>query len=385
MNSESNIHSKKIIVRLFARLLCFVMLLGVIARANAQNNIVPLKLQLNDKKYLFVKFPSEVKYADLGSGKISATRVNDNIIKVKATGKDIEKSNISVVTTDGRYYSFVVEYNSNPSILALDMTNVQDSITSKNIIPSSHIEVSDIHTTHLILPTKVLEIAIGNEYVISEKAETIDNIVKVKSIVSDGKYFQETSITIVTINGDIYPMTVGYAKNPKEMSISFSERSNALFYDANDDTDNMKMMSAAIIEKGQYINDLGIEKDKMVFQLCSVFTNQDIIAFYLHAQNNSKIDYTIDFVKAYIADKKGEKYTITQEEELFPIYTYFSNDEKVIHGKDRIDIVFFYKKFTITDKRILNFELYEENGGRNLKFSAPNKTIINAKVMIKKD
>ena len=58
---------------------------------------------------------------------------------------------------------------------------------------------------------------------------------------------------------------------------------------------------------------------------------------------------------------------------------------EAISGKNDMDIVLFYKRFTISKKKILYFEMYEENGGRNFKFTAPSKTIINAEVMNKLD
>lgn len=385
MDNKHDIYCEKIDLRLLLFSLFFVVFSFCISSTKAQNKIRPINLQLNDNKYLFIKFPAEVNYADMGSYDLTAKKCLDRIIKLKATTPRFEKTNFSVVTTDGKYYSFIVEYNSKPSYIAVDMANVKDSITSTDIIPSTEIEVSDIHTTHVILPTKVADIALGHEEVISEKADPTDNIVKVKSVVDKKEIFVETSITVVTIDGNIYPMTAVYAKNPKEMSISFSNEGNALFNDMNVDDDKMRKLSEWIIQKGQYINDLGIEENKMMFLLSSVFTDQDIIAFRLYAKNKSKIDYPIDFVKAHIADKKTGKRYLTQEEELYPFYSYYSGDGNVIHGKDDIDIVFFYKKFTISKEKILYFELYEENGGRNLRFNAPYKTIINAEVMEKID
>lgn len=385
MDNKHDIHCEKIDLRLLLFSLFTVMFSFCITSTKAQNNIRPINLQLNDAKYLFIKFPAEVNYADMGSQDLMANKCLDRIIKLKATVPHFEKTNLSVVTTDGKYYSFIVEYNSKPSYIAIDMTNVKDSITSNDIIPSTGIEVSDIHTTHIILPTKVADIALGHKKIISEKADPADNIVKVKSIVDKKENFAETSITVVTADGNIYPMTAVYAKDPKEVSISFSDGGNALFNDMNVDDNKMRKLSEWIINKGQYISDLGVADNKMVFQLCSVFTDQEIIAFHLHAINNSKIDYPIDFVKAYIADKKTGKGYLTQEEELYPFYSYYSGDGNVIHGKDKIDIVFFYKKFTISKNKIIYFEMYEENGGRNLKFDAPYKTIINAEVMEKLD
>ncbi len=349
----------------------------------AQKGVKPIRIEMNDTKYLFVKFPSEINYADMGSFDLMASKSQGKILKLKAEKPNFDKTNLSVVTTDGKYYSFIVEYNQNPSYIAVDLGDVCDSITSKVIIPSTEIEVSDIHTSHIILPSKVADIAIGHKEVISEKAEEIDNIVKVKSVVGDKSRFKETSITVVTTDGKIYPMTVGYAKDPKEMSISFSENGNALFSEVTFNDDDLRKMSEWIINKGQYLNDLGKQDYKMTFQLCSVFTDQDVIAFYLYAKNNSNMDYPIDFVKAYISDNNAEKKAITQDEYLVPIYSYYSSNDGIIRGKGDMRIVLFFKKFTITKERILNFEMYEKNGGRNIRFKTPNKVIINAKVIEK--
>lgn len=362
------------------RHLLFVVLLLLQCTCYAQKGVKPINIELNELKYLFLKFPSEINYADMGSYDLKAEKCPGRILKLKAVKSGFAKTNLSVVTTDGKYYSFIVEYNSNPSFIAVDMTNVTESITSKDIIPSTDIEVSDIHTTHIIMPTKVADIALGSGEVISEKAEEIDNIVKVKSVVKEESKFKETSITVVTADARIYPMNVRYAKNPKEMSISFSDASNALFRDMNVDDGNMRKVAEWIISKGRYINDLGVMENKMTFQLCSVFTDQEIVAIYLQAKNNSKIDYPIDFVKAYIGDKNPDR-VASQDAELYPIYTYYSDNDNVIRGKESMDIVFFFKKFTLLKDRILFFELYEENGGRNLRFAAPDKVLLKAEVM----
>lgn len=359
------------------------LLLTFGALNHAYCGIDPIRIDMNDAKFLFLEFPATIKYADMGSLDLSAAKSRQNILKIKANKPFFEKTNLSVVTTDGKYYSFSVQYNPAPSYIALKMGNVKDSIANSDIIPATHIEVSDINTTHIILPSKVEDIVLGHPEIISEKAEEIDNIVKVKSVVGNKEKFRQTSITVVTEKGNIYPMVVDYAKNPASMSISFENDGNALFQGVNVNDESMKNMAKWIISQGQNINDLGISGNKMLFQLSSVYTDQDIIAFYLHAINSSKIDYAIDFVKAYIKDIKRNRKTVVQEEEQYPIYSYYSQDDQIIHGKEDVDIVLFFKKFTLPKTRMLYFEMFEENGGRHLKFTAPNKTIINARVMEK--
>lgn len=367
------------------KILNIIVLLFVAFEANSQSNIKPIALKMNDIKYLLLDFPTDIKYADLGSEDVVAEKSgHGNILKIKAGIPYFEKTNISVVTTDGKYHSFVVEYDANPQYLAIDTRGLKDSVSQKDIIPATHIEVSDMNTSHLIFPGKVDEICLGSDNIISEKAERIDNIVKVKSTTDNPDEFLQTSITIVTEDGRIYPMSVDYNRNPAEMSISFGEQQNkAFFQGVNVNDESMEQMAKWILGQGVKINSIGSNEFKMTFQLVSIYTDQDIIAFNLHMKNDSRIDYGIDFVKAYIRDKKISKKTAMQEDEIYPIYAYYTDTDRIIHGKGEYNVVLFYKKFTIPEKRILFFELFEANGGRHIKFSAPNKSIIKAEVIDK--
>lgn len=383
MKGKDKLFYSKMLYYVTLLVLALLIIIVCATSACAQSNIKPISLKMNDIKYLLLDFPAEIKYADLGSEDVVAEKsVHGNILKIKAGIPYFEKTNISVVTTDGKYHSFVVEYDANPKYLAIRMKEVNDSISERDIIKSTHIEVSDMKTSHLIFPGKVDEICLGSDNIISEKAERIDNIVKVKSTTDNVDEFLQTSITIVTEDGKIYPMTVDYNKSPNQMSISFGDQKNkAFFRGVNVNDESMEQMAKWILEQGMKINNIGSQDFKMTFQLNSIYTDQDIIAFNLHIINNSRIDYGIDFVKAYIRDKKISKKTAMQEDEINPIYAYYTDQEKVIHGKDDYNVVLFYKKFTIPEKRILFFELFEANGGRHIKFSAPNRSIIKAEVI----
>ena len=383
MKGKDKLFYSKMLYYIAMLVLAILIIFVCATSACAQSNIKPISLKMNDIKYLLLDFPAEIKYADLGSEDVVAEKsVHGNILKIKAGIPYFEKTNISVVTTDGKYHSFVVEYDANPKYLAIRMKEVKDSISERDIIKSTHIEVSDMKTSHLIFPGKVDEICLGSDNIISEKAERIDNIVKVKSTTDNVDEFLQTSITIVTEDGKIYPMTVDYNKSPNQMSISFGDQKNkAFFRGVNVNDESMEQMAKWILEQGMKINSIGSQDFKMTFQLNSIYTDQDIIAFNLHIINNSRIDYGIDFVKAYIRDKKISKKTAMQEDEINPIYAYYTDQEKVIHGKGDYNVVLFYKKFTIPEKRILFFELFEANGGRHIKFSAPNRSIIKAEVI----
>ena len=55
----------------------------------------------------------------------------------------------------------------------------------------------------------------------------------------------------------------------------------------------------------------------------------------MHLGNLNNIDYGIDFIKTYIRDKKDDKYSALQEQEIYPFYVYFS-DEKYKEIEDEL-------------------------------------------------
>lgn len=103
--------------------------------ANAQsgggfNHMTPIRpyhLEITLHKTTLLIFPSAIQSADRGDQYIMAEKVKgtDNILKVKAAIKDFAQSNLSVVTRDGKVYSFLVDYQDNPPYQAIDLTKQQ--------------------------------------------------------------------------------------------------------------------------------------------------------------------------------------------------------------------------------------------------------------------
>ncbi|EHQ24280.1 conjugative transposon protein TraN [Mucilaginibacter paludis] len=89
--------------------------------------IVPYRLEVTDQKTTVLLFPSAIKSVDRGSRGILAEKVKEaeNILKVKAERQGLPESNLSVVTGDGKLYSFTVQVDSNPAYQALDLRQQQ--------------------------------------------------------------------------------------------------------------------------------------------------------------------------------------------------------------------------------------------------------------------
>lgn len=93
-----------------------------------QGRLEPYKMEVSYNKTTHLLFPSPIKYVDLGSDNLIANKADDvaNVLRVKASTRDFdEETNFSVVTEDGKFYSFDVFYSSYPDTLNYDLLKLQ--------------------------------------------------------------------------------------------------------------------------------------------------------------------------------------------------------------------------------------------------------------------
>jgi conjugative transposon TraN protein len=107
-----------------------LLLLAISGKAFAQDVqlfvIEPFPLEITYNKTVNLIFPYAVKSVDKGSPNILAQKAKgvENILQVKAAEKDFEQTNLTVITSDGKLYSFVVNYAQEPSGLNIELIKV---------------------------------------------------------------------------------------------------------------------------------------------------------------------------------------------------------------------------------------------------------------------
>lgn len=97
--------------------------------------IEPYKIQVTYDKTSHLIFPTAIRYVDLGSEYLIAGKADDaeNVLRVKASIRHFEtETNFSVITNDGRFYSFDVEYNEYPNVLSYDLLTMQKTVDKAN-------------------------------------------------------------------------------------------------------------------------------------------------------------------------------------------------------------------------------------------------------------
>ena len=101
----------------------------------ALGKIEPYKMEVTYDKTSHLIFPTAIRYVDLGSAYLIAGKAEDaeNVLRVKATVRDFEpETNFSVITNDGRFYSFNVYYSSYPEALSYDLLTMQKAVDKAN-------------------------------------------------------------------------------------------------------------------------------------------------------------------------------------------------------------------------------------------------------------
>lgn len=124
----------------FRTLWAFALIIGFAISSFAQDSakssltlgkIEPFYMEVTYDKTSHLIFPTAIRYVDLGSEYLIAGKAEDaeNVLRVKASVKEFEpETNFSVITDDGRFYSFNVHYSSFPEVLSYDLLTMQKAV-----------------------------------------------------------------------------------------------------------------------------------------------------------------------------------------------------------------------------------------------------------------
>lgn len=369
----------------------FLSFCAVSSQNLQQKGAKKIPLEVSDVKWLYLQFPAKINYVDMGTDEIVAQKLDEaeNILRIKSEIPVFDNTTLTAITKDGRIYTFDLNYDQNPRTIAIDVKNVSDSIKPEHFLSESTIELSSMRTSHLSYNSDetVIDVAVGVDSIIAEKISDFNNVVIAKRV-GEFDVFNTTSLHVVTKdsknNVKIYPHIISANDNPELVNLVIgNNEEKASFSVASMNEVEMEEYGKAVVEKGAVLNNIGITENKMLFSLIGLFIKDDVLMFHLYLQNDSKIDYEIDFIRSYIQNKKKTKKQTYQDDEKIPIYVYRSKEGDLVEGDTGYSAVFFFKRFTVPDKHQFYFEIFEKNGGRHLKFTASNKEILNAKKITK--
>jgi len=98
------------------RYLLLAVLLINLGIPGFSQEIIPQTVEVNCVKTTNIIFPYSIKSVDRGSQDILVQKAAgvENILQLKAANPDFQQTNLSVVTGDGQFHSFLVNYTEDP-------------------------------------------------------------------------------------------------------------------------------------------------------------------------------------------------------------------------------------------------------------------------------
>jgi conjugative transposon TraN protein len=122
--------------------LCAVWILFLSIAGYGQRSIPSYPISVTFKKTTNIIFPYRIEKADVGSSDVIGHKdeVLKNVLFLKASRKDFAPTNLSVYTSDGKFYSCIVRYREDPDTLNLSFipdlqipTSVVDTLMSAKL------------------------------------------------------------------------------------------------------------------------------------------------------------------------------------------------------------------------------------------------------------
>ncbi|NNU33683.1 DUF4138 domain-containing protein [Mucilaginibacter sp. S1162] len=89
------------------------------------------------------------------------------------------------------------------------------------------------------------------------------------------------------------------------------------------------------------------------------------VFFRLDIRNQSNLTYEVDFIRFYIRDLKTVARMATHEQEIVPLYQTLKNHTAILKSNETAQI-FAFRRFSLSEDQVLNIEVYERNGNRNI-------------------
>lgn len=260
------------------------------------------------------------------------------------------------------------------------------------MIPPHALEVAFNKTTHVIFPSEIVYVDLGDENLVAGLADGAKNVLRVKSAVKSFK--SETNLTVITDDGYFFTFNVKFAKEPLLLNIEMTDfihdgeavnrpnNAQEIFLERLGQESPMlvKLIMKSIYKQDKReIKHIGSKRFGVQFILKSIYTNNGLLYFHTELKNTSNIAFDIDYISFKIVDKKVVKRTAMQEHVLEPLRA--QNYVTVVSGKKSERTVFALEKFTIPDDKQLVIEVAEKEGGRNQSFVVENGDIVRANVI----
>lgn len=247
---------------------------------------------------------------------------------------------------------------------------------SQQSITPYRVAISYNKTSNIIFPYAIKSVDRGNPAVLVQKAKGVDNILQVKAA-REG--FPQTNLTVVTTDGQFYSFVVDYAGEPSVLNLSFVNGAGGKAEIKDRLIDEKVFNEDAVVIKAQP-RFLGTSTSGQLMHLLlqGIWLKDRMEWFVLRLGNHSLVDYTPDYIRFFVRDRKRGKRTAVQETEITPVY---ADAAHTVTGGQPQKFVFAFQPFTIPSTQELVLQIGERNGGRALVLHVGHRALLKARLL----
>lgn len=253
-----------------------------------------------------------------------------------------------------------------------------DFVKAKEVVTDHHLDVTWHKTTVLIFPSAIKDADRGESYILAERPEGVENVLKVKA---GKRYFQQSNLHVVTTDGKVYAFTINYNENPNNFTIDMGTKrphSPVRFEGISLNSRDMELAVATLKGVEPFVRNVKKSRYGMQMRLEGIFVLDDVLFFRYRLKNNTQIRYDGTPPRFYIRDKKRAKRTAVQDTEVEPLIVYHIGEPEKAAGQT---IIAAFKKFTIADSKNFVTEFGEIGGDRELETHINQKKLLLARAL----
>lgn len=141
----------------------------------------------------------------------------------------------------------------------------------------------------------------------------------------------------------------------------------------------LKVCCQKIARDVQRVYYLNSRNGKMRLVVRGIYTRGKSLFFSLKLVNRSPLDYDVDSIRFFVAEKQKGVHPLRRLSELRPVFVYDS--ATLVKGYGRATCVYVLQRLSLARHRRLQIEVLEKNGGRQLLVQAANFTLETAKLI----
>jgi conjugative transposon TraN protein len=238
------------------------------------------------------------------------------------------------------------------------------------------LNVSFSKTTSMVFEYPIVNVDRGSRDLIAQKVMEVENILQLKAGRRD---FAVTNLTVITADGSLHHFYVGYSDQPDTQIYRVSEQITCARFDASRTDIEYEIATDRILNRSPSRKTAKDKGFRISFVVKGIYVHEDMLFFRIFLRNKSNLKYDVQSLRFFVRDRKNLRRTASQEIEMRPMYV--RNETKSVRGNGSADMVFVFQNFTIPDAKTLDIELFEKDGGRNLKVHIGNHSIVKAELL----